>query len=87
MTGVDIRESVDPNSPECLDAVPRVMRDARNLLGVFYQPINIAEQRVAGYDFGHLPPGFGDRHLAFRPDPRCSPARQPPVRWRSLETR
>jgi outer membrane receptor protein involved in Fe transport len=42
---------VDPNSPECLNAVPRVLRDEDgNLLGVFYQPINIAEQRVAGYD-------------------------------------
>jgi outer membrane receptor protein involved in Fe transport len=42
---------VDPTSPECLDALPRVLRDSDgNLLGVFYQPINIAQQRVAGYD-------------------------------------
>jgi outer membrane receptor protein involved in Fe transport len=42
---------VDPNSAECLDAGPRVLRDEDgNLLGVFYQPINIAQQRVAGYD-------------------------------------
>ena len=42
---------LNPTSPECLDAIPRVLRDADgNLLGVFYQPINIAEQRVAGYD-------------------------------------
>ncbi|MEP6633894.1 MAG: TonB-dependent receptor [Luteimonas sp.] len=44
-------DPVDPTSPECLDAVPRVLRDADgNLLGVFFQPINIAQQRVAGYD-------------------------------------
>ena len=42
---------VDPTSPTCLDAIPRVIRDADgNLLGVFYQPINISEQSVAGYD-------------------------------------
>jgi len=50
--GQDVQGNpVDPNSAECLDAVPRVMRDEDgNLLGVFYQPINIAQQRVAGYD-------------------------------------
>ncbi|GAA4998083.1 TonB-dependent receptor [Pseudoluteimonas lycopersici] len=42
---------IDPNSPICLDAVPRALRDENgDLLGVYYQPINIAEQRVAGYD-------------------------------------
>lgn len=42
---------VDPNSPTCLDAVPRALRDADgNLTGVFYQPTNISSQRVAGYD-------------------------------------
>jgi outer membrane receptor protein involved in Fe transport len=42
---------VDANSPECVDALPRVLRDDDgNLLGVFYQPINISQQRVAGYD-------------------------------------
>ena len=53
LLGVDTQGNpVDPNSAECLDAVPRVMRDDDgNLLGVFYQPINIAQQRVAGYDF------------------------------------
>ena len=44
-------DPVDPNSPDCLDAVPRALRDEDgNLLGVFYQPINISQQRVAGYD-------------------------------------
>lgn len=43
--------AVDPASPECVDAVPRALRDADdNLLGVFYQPINISQQQVAGYD-------------------------------------
>ena len=42
---------IDPNSPECLNAVPRVLRDTDgSLLGVFFQPINISQQRVAGYD-------------------------------------
>jgi outer membrane receptor protein involved in Fe transport len=42
---------LDPGSPTCLDAVPRVLRDEDGgLLGVFYQPINISQQGVAGYD-------------------------------------
>ena len=42
---------LDPSSPTCLDAVPRVLRDEDGgLLGVFYQPINISQQSVAGYD-------------------------------------
>ena len=42
---------IDPNSPTCLDALSRVLRDADgNLMGVYYQPINISQQRVAGYD-------------------------------------
>lgn len=44
-------DPVDPTSPTCLDAVSRVLRDEDgNLLGVYFQPINIAQQRVAGYD-------------------------------------
>ncbi len=42
---------VDPNSATCLDAVPRALRDEDGvLLGVFFQPINISEQRVSGVD-------------------------------------
>ena len=42
---------VDPNSPSCLDAVPRVLRDADGkLLGVFFQPINISQQGTSGFD-------------------------------------
>ena len=42
---------MDPNSPTCLDAVPRALRDADGtLLGVFFQPINISQQAVSGLD-------------------------------------
>ena len=42
---------LDAASPTCLDALPRVLRDEDgDLLGVFYQPINISQQGVAGYD-------------------------------------
>lgn len=42
---------VDPDSPTCLDAVPRALRDEDGvLLGVFFQPINISEQSTSGYD-------------------------------------
>lgn len=42
---------VDPNSATCLDAVPRALRNEDGeLLGVFFQPVNISEQRVSGVD-------------------------------------
>ena len=56
--------AVDPNSPTCLDAVPRVLRAPDgSLLGVFFQPINISGQSTSGYDFSanyRLETGFGD---------------------------
>lgn len=42
---------VDPTSPTCLDAVPRALRNEDGeLLGVFFQPVNVSEQRVSGFD-------------------------------------
>ena len=56
--------AVDPNSPTCVDAVPRVLRAPDgSLLGVFFQPINISGQSTSGYDFSanyRLGTGLGD---------------------------
>ena len=42
---------VDPTSPTCLDAVPRALRNEDGeLQGVFFQPVNISQQRVSGLD-------------------------------------
>ncbi len=57
---------VDANSPTCVDAISRVIRDADNddvLRGVYFNPINIAEQSTTGYDLSthyKLPTRIGD---------------------------
>ncbi|MEO6104271.1 MAG: TonB-dependent receptor [Pseudoxanthomonas sp.] len=66
--GYDVQGNpVDPTSPTCLDAVPRALRDGDGtLLGVFFQPINISQQKVAGLDLAahyRLETGIGDFHF------------------------
>ncbi|MEO8366959.1 MAG: TonB-dependent receptor [Pseudoxanthomonas sp.] len=53
LIGNDVQgNAIDPNSPTCLDAVPRAIRDEDGvLLGVFFQPVNISQQSTSGYDF------------------------------------
>jgi len=44
--------TVDPTSPTCVDAVARVERSpGGTLIGVFTNPINIAEETTSGVDF------------------------------------